>query len=114
MTVVVADTSPLNYLVLIEAIEVLPQLYERICVPEAVIAELRSSDAPLPVQQWAAVLPAWSKCEQLQRTFSPTRGGSRFMRANKPPWRWPSSSKPIWFSWTNEPESAWRVRTGFV
>jgi predicted nucleic acid-binding protein len=59
MTAVIADTSPLNYLVLIEAVEILQQLYERISVPEAVIAELRSPDAPLPVRQWAAVLPAW-------------------------------------------------------
>jgi len=59
MTAVVADTSPLNYLVLIEAVEILQQLYGRISVPQAVIAELRSSDAPLPVRQWAAALPAW-------------------------------------------------------
>ena len=57
--VTVADTSPLNYLVLIEAVEVLRQLYERICVPEAVIEELRSADAPVLVQKWAASLPAW-------------------------------------------------------
>ena len=59
MMAVVADTSPLNYLVLIEAAGILQQLYERISVPETVIAELRSSDAPLPVRQWAAALPAW-------------------------------------------------------
>ena len=58
---VVADTSPLNYLVLIEAVEILPQLYKRILAPEAVIAELRSRDAPLPVQQWTAVLPHGSR-----------------------------------------------------
>ncbi|SPF53146.1 hypothetical protein SBA4_5460008 [Candidatus Sulfopaludibacter sp. SbA4] len=30
MTAVVADTSPLNYRVLIDAVEILQQLYERI------------------------------------------------------------------------------------
>jgi predicted nucleic acid-binding protein len=69
MMAVVADTSPLNYLVLIEAVDILPQLYERICVPEAVIAELRSSDAPLPVQQWAAVLPAWVEVRAVAGEF---------------------------------------------
>ena len=59
MIVVAADTSPLNYLVPIETVEVLQQLYQRIFVPEAVITELRSSDAPLQVQQWAASLPPW-------------------------------------------------------
>jgi predicted nucleic acid-binding protein len=39
MTVVVADTSPLNYLVLIEAIDLLPTLYGRVVVPEPVLAE---------------------------------------------------------------------------
>ena len=33
--VVVADTSPLNYLVLLEAVDVLRQLYKRLCVPAA-------------------------------------------------------------------------------
>jgi len=59
MMVVVADTSPLNYLVLIDGVDVLHQLYDRFCVPDAVIAELRSCDAPPRVQQWAASLPAW-------------------------------------------------------
>ena len=57
--VVVTDTSPLNYLILSEAIEILQELYVRICVPEAVIVELRSSNAPLLVQQWAASTPPW-------------------------------------------------------
>jgi predicted nucleic acid-binding protein len=33
MTVVVADTSPLNYLILIGEIDVLPQLYGGIVAP---------------------------------------------------------------------------------
>jgi predicted nucleic acid-binding protein len=69
MTAVVADTSPLNYLVQIEAVEILQQLYERICVPEAVIAELRSSDAPIPVRQWAAALPAWVEVRAVDEEF---------------------------------------------
>jgi predicted nucleic acid-binding protein len=40
MTLVVADTSPLNYLILIDAIDVLPQLYGVIVVPGQVIVEL--------------------------------------------------------------------------
>jgi len=31
---VVADTSPLNYLVLIDAIDVLPQLFGRVLTPK--------------------------------------------------------------------------------
>jgi predicted nucleic acid-binding protein len=33
MAVIVSDTTPLNYLVLIEAVEVLPRLYGRILIP---------------------------------------------------------------------------------
>ena len=36
---VVADTSPLRYLVVIQAIEILPLLYEQVVVPQAVLAE---------------------------------------------------------------------------
>ena len=36
MTVVVADTSPLNYLILIEAIDLLPRLYKNIIIPAEV------------------------------------------------------------------------------
>lgn len=40
MKVVIADTSPLNYLVLVDAVEILPRLYDRITIPDAVLAEL--------------------------------------------------------------------------
>ncbi len=59
MTVVVADTSPLNYLILIEAIDVLPRLYGAVVVPRQVIAELTAAEAPDSVRAWASSLPAW-------------------------------------------------------
>jgi len=34
--IIVADTTPLNYLILIEQIEILPKLYGRVIIPEAV------------------------------------------------------------------------------
>jgi predicted nucleic acid-binding protein len=37
MKVVVADTSPLNYLVLIESVDILPALYGEVLVPEEVV-----------------------------------------------------------------------------
>lgn len=56
---IVADTSPLNYLVLIKAVHVLPALHERIVIPPEVLAELRDADGPPSVRQWAASVPAW-------------------------------------------------------
>jgi predicted nucleic acid-binding protein len=42
MRLVVADTGPLNYLVLVDAIELLPKLFEKVFTPTAVLAELRA------------------------------------------------------------------------
>jgi predicted nucleic acid-binding protein len=39
---IVSDTTPLNYLVLIKAIDILPRLYERVPIPPAVRAELET------------------------------------------------------------------------
>ena len=57
--VVVADTSPINYLVLIAQIKVLEQLYGRILIPPAVLAELKHPVAPRPVREWAENAPKW-------------------------------------------------------
>ena len=38
---VISDTSPLNYLVLIDLQDVLPALFEQVLIPEAVWHELR-------------------------------------------------------------------------
>jgi predicted nucleic acid-binding protein len=59
MQPIVADTTPLNYLVLIEAIGVLPQLYGRILIPPAVPAELSDPRTPSPVRAWATQTHPW-------------------------------------------------------
>ena len=57
--VVVADTSPVNYLVLIGQIGILPQLYTRVLIPPAVLDELKHPAAPEPVRHWVANPPGW-------------------------------------------------------
>jgi predicted nucleic acid-binding protein len=37
---VVADTTPINYLILIGQVEILPSLFERVVIPQAVATEL--------------------------------------------------------------------------
>jgi predicted nucleic acid-binding protein len=59
MRLVVADTGPLNYLVLIGESDILPKLFETVFVPEAVRAELGHRDAPPIVRAWAEHPPAW-------------------------------------------------------
>jgi hypothetical protein len=46
MKAVIADTSPLNYLILIGEVEVLAQLYGEVLIPDVVLAELTDSEAP--------------------------------------------------------------------
>jgi predicted nucleic acid-binding protein len=59
MPAIVADTTPLNYLVLIEAVEVLPRLYGQVLIPPSVLAELSDPYAPGQVRAWAAQSRDW-------------------------------------------------------
>ena len=61
---VVADASPLHYLILIEQIAVLPSLYGSIVVPAVVLAELHRPQAPQAVRTWLAHMPAWLDVRQ--------------------------------------------------
>jgi len=56
---VVSDTSPLNYLVLIEQINLLPQLFGRVLIPQSVLEELNAIETPQRVRGWATNLPEW-------------------------------------------------------
>lgn len=57
--IVVADTTPLNYLVLIKVVEVLPALFGRVYAPPMVILELSDSRGPEQVRNWANSPPDW-------------------------------------------------------
>ncbi|MBT9316728.1 DUF3368 domain-containing protein [Leptothoe spongobia] len=57
--IVVSDTSPINYLLLIDQIELLPRLFGQLVIPEAVRDEMLVPDAPLVVQAWIADPPTW-------------------------------------------------------
>lgn len=54
---VVSDSSPLNYLVLIDAVNVLPRIFSQVIIPEAVKRELTCSDTPLAVCAFFEDLP---------------------------------------------------------
>src|SRR5271165_2727949 len=57
--VVVADTSPINYFVLIGQIDLLMQLHKRILIPLGVLAELERPRAPNLVREWIVSSPKW-------------------------------------------------------
>ncbi len=48
--IVVCDTSPLCYLILIDCVEILPQLFGRITIPNAVCTELLAEGSYIQVQ----------------------------------------------------------------
>jgi len=59
MQAIVADTTPLNYLVVIEVVDILPRVYGRVLVPPAVKAELSDPKTPVMVSRWIAQSPSW-------------------------------------------------------
>jgi len=67
---VVADTSPINYLVLLQQETLLPILYERVVIPPAVSEELQRASTPEIVRQWVAHAPAWLTVQQPQQPLS--------------------------------------------
>lgn len=56
---VVCDTSPLNYLILIGSDHVLSALFGRVMTPPSVLAELSHPQAPGIVAKWASAPPPW-------------------------------------------------------
>jgi predicted nucleic acid-binding protein len=68
---VVADTTPLNYLILIDHIDILAPLYGRVIIPQAVAAELRHPRAPARVRAWVAAPPPWCAIQHAQGHADP-------------------------------------------
>jgi len=65
--IVVADTTPVNYLVLIGHADVLASLYGRVIVPEAVYAELQHPRTPEVVRITVASKPRWLEVRSVTR-----------------------------------------------
>jgi predicted nucleic acid-binding protein len=61
---VIADTGPVNYLILIGHIDLLPSIFEQVVLPAAVELELSNSLAPPAVQRWIAGSPGWLEIAQ--------------------------------------------------
>ena len=51
-SVVVADTTPLNYLILIDRADLLAELFTEVLIPQAVLEKLQHPKAPTEVKQW--------------------------------------------------------------
>lgn len=69
MRLVVSDTGPINYLVLIGHIDLLPILFEKVVMPVAVMNELTDPDAPPVVRAWIANPPGWIEVREAPPSF---------------------------------------------
>jgi len=67
---IVSDTAPLNYLVLIEQQDLLPTLFGSVVIPQKVFEELQRSATPLAVRQWIAQQPIWLDIRTVQRPLN--------------------------------------------
>jgi predicted nucleic acid-binding protein len=61
---VIADNTPLRYLILLGYVDILPALYGRVIIPPAVVTELQHSKTSAVVRAWMAHLPAWVEIRQ--------------------------------------------------
>jgi predicted nucleic acid-binding protein len=57
--IVVADSGPLHYLILLEHVDLLRRFYGHVVVPEAVASELFTAAAPRVVRDWITAPLSW-------------------------------------------------------
>lgn len=69
--IVVSNASPFRYLVLIDAVQVLPRLFGEVVIPPAVQRELTRARTPQPVRDFMGSPPSWLKV-QAPTTEDPT------------------------------------------
>jgi predicted nucleic acid-binding protein len=62
--IVISDTTPLNYLILIERENLLCELFGKVIIPQAVFDELSASGASEKVRQWIENPPFWIQVRQ--------------------------------------------------
>lgn len=69
MQIVIADTGPVNYLILIGHIDVLPALFQKVILPSSVRDELTA--APVLVKNWIARPPSWIDVRKSVPVYDP-------------------------------------------
>jgi predicted nucleic acid-binding protein len=66
--IVVADSGPIHYLVLIGDVDVLLPLFSRVLIPDAVRSELTHTRTPPIVRQWIANPPEWAEIRSIRHS----------------------------------------------
>ncbi len=75
MSLVVSDSGPVHYLILCEAIEVVPKLYGELVIPSAVARELTHPHTPPVVRHWIQSPPQWVRIQSPTQTDSASQLG---------------------------------------
>jgi predicted nucleic acid-binding protein len=63
---VVADTTPLRYLVVLGHADLLHRLFDQVPIPPAVAEEMQHPRAPAALRTWMASPPAWLEIRRPQ------------------------------------------------
>jgi len=90
---VVADSSPLHYLILLDQAELLPRLFGNVLIPDAVAAELCVTASPRKVVSgYRTIRHGFASLRSLPKTWfrlpmSWTRGNERPLRSRRGPAR---------------------------
>jgi predicted nucleic acid-binding protein len=71
MSVIISNTTPINYLVLIDQINVLRRLYAHVMIPQAVFGELQDEGTPGKVKAWVASHPEWLEVRTVSAPLDP-------------------------------------------
>lgn len=70
---VIADSSPINYLIEIGHVDILPQLFTRVIIPPEVADELSHHGAPECVRNFIHERPAWLEVQSARRIDTSNR-----------------------------------------
>jgi predicted nucleic acid-binding protein len=66
--IIIADTTPLNYLCIIGEQDILHKLFGQIIIPQAVYDELQADETPASVKTWIESHPAWLEIKTVTLT----------------------------------------------
>lgn len=67
--IIVSDTTPIHYLILIDKIETMPKILGDVIIPDAVFRELTTEKTPLKIKNYLAEIPSWLNVRKCSGPF---------------------------------------------
>jgi predicted nucleic acid-binding protein len=68
--IVVSDASPINILIRVACVDLLPRLFGRVVIPTAVGNKLMAPRTPAVIREWMQTMPAWLDVRSPMQTLS--------------------------------------------